>query len=251
MKKSILLFFSLTALLACKEKTTENTEVEEQVETQEVAKATENTENEWEVLFDGTSYDSWKGYLADDVYSNWSIEDGAMAFTPGEEGGKNIITKNKYTNFVLSLEWKISEGGNSGIFWGVYEDPKFNEAYQTGPEIQVLDNAKHPDAKIGEGTHSAGALYDMIAPPSDVSKPAGEWNLCVLEVNHKTNQGKVSLNGTALFTFPVNGQQWDAMIADSKFADWEGFGAYQTGHIGLQDHSDKVWYKNIKIKSLD
>jgi len=250
MKKIGILLFAAFTLIACKEKDAEK-DADSNVVTGELDEKATTNDFGWEVLFDGTSYDNWKGYLADDVYSNWSIEDGAMAFTPGEEGGKNIISKNKYTNFVLSLEWKISEGGNSGIFWGVHEDPKFNEAYQTGPEIQVLDNEKHPDAKIGAGTHSAGALYDMIAPPQDVTNPAGEWNLCVLEVNHKTNLGKVTLNGSELFTFPVNGEKWDRMVAGSKFADWEGFGAYQTGHIGLQDHSDKVWYRNIKIKSLD
>lgn len=238
------------SLIACKEKEADKA-ADTEKETKEVVAKSEGSDFGWEILFDGSSYENWKGYLADEVYPNWAIEDGAMAFTPDEEGGKNIISKNKYTNFVLSLEWKISEGGNSGIFWGVNEDPKFNEAYETGPEIQVLDNARHPDAKIGEGTHSAGALYDMIAPPEDVSNPAGEWNLCVLEVNHKTNVGKVSLNGTELFTFPVNGEKWDRMVADSKFATWEGFGKFQTGHIGLQDHSDKVWYRNIKIKSLD
>lgn len=250
--KQLIAIMAIAVVISCKNKEDATAESAAETETEAVAvKETKQENNNWEVLFDGTSYDQWKGYLADEVFDNWSIEDGAMAFTPGQEGGKNIISKNKYTNFVLSLEWKISAGGNSGIFWGVHEDPKYNEAYLTGPEIQVLDNTAHPDAKIGEGTHSAAALYDMIAPPTDVTKPVGEWNLCVLEVNHKTNLGKVSLNGTELFTFPVNGTKWDAMVANSKFADWEGFGAYPTGHIGLQDHSDKVWYRNIKIKSLD
>lgn len=250
MKNLIIAGFAFFALVACKEKETDNSKDTQDVAV-EVEEKTTGNDFGWEILFNGTNYDNWKGYLADEVYDNWTIEDGAMAFTPGDEGGKNIITKKKYTNFVLSLEWKISEGGNSGIFWGVHEDPKYTEAYQTGPEIQVLDNTKHPDAKIGNGTHSAGALYDMIAPAKDVTKPVGEWNLCVLEVNHKTNLGKVTLNGTELLTFPVNGDKWDRMVANSKFADWEGFGVYPNGHIGLQDHSDKVWFRNIKIKSLD
>ena len=250
--KKLVLFMAAIAMVACKNnKDTAETETEQETETEVVEGKEVAEEREWEILFDGTNYDQWKGYGADEVFDNWTIEDGAMAFTPGEEGGKNIITKNTYTNFVLSLEWKISEAGNSGIFWAVVEDEKYSEAYQTGPEIQVLDNTGHPDAKIGEGTHSAAALYDMIAPPEDYTKPVGEWNLCVLEVNHKTNEGKVTFNGNELFTFPVNGEKWDAMVANSKFADWEGFGASQTGHIGLQDHSDKVWYRNIKIKSLD
>ena len=215
------------------------------------SKVSSSSSGDWEWLFDGASMEHWRGYLSDEMYPEWTIEDGAMAFTPGSKGGKNIISKNQYTNFILSLEWKISEGGNSGIFWGVHEDASFPEAYQTGPEIQVLDNERHPDAKVGGGTHTAGALYDLIAPSADVTKPAGQWNLCVLEVNHKANRGKVSLNGTELFTFPVHGSEWDQMVATSKFKAWEGFGKFQTGHIGLQDHSDKVWYRNIKIKKLD
>jgi len=250
MKKIIIAVLISSTFFACKDQAKE-VAVEAEQTTETVEEKVMEKDSDWITLFDGTSFDNWRGYLSEEMHPEWTIEDGAMAFTPGEKGGKNIISKDQYTNFILSLEWKISEGGNSGIFWGVHEEAAFTEAYQTGPEIQVLDNEKHPDAKVGEGRHSAGALYDMIAPPSDVTKPAGGWNLCVLEVNHKTNQGKVTLNGTELFTFPVNGTDWDNMVANSKFKDWEGFGKFQTGHIGLQDHSDKVWYRNIKIKNLD
>jgi len=248
MKKLTLVLFSLLILASCKKDktdTTSTTEIEDSV-TETVQK-----EADWIALFDGSSLDNWRGYLSDSIHKEWTIEDdGSMVFTPGDKGGKNIISKQKFTNFVLSLEWKISEGGNSGIFWGVYEDEKYPEAYQTGAEIQVLDNALHPDAKVANGTHKAGSLYDMIACPDEHVNPAGEWNLCILEINHETNVGKVSMNGTEVMTFPLHGEAWDAMIADSKFSDWEGFAAYRTGHIGLQDHSDKVWYKNIKIKEL-
>ena len=209
-----------------------------------------NKESEWISLFDGTSFDKWRGYLTDGMYPEWSIEDDAMVFTPGKNGGKNIITKDTFTNFELSLEWKISEGGNSGVFWGVFEDPKYSEAYQTGPEIQVLDNERHPDALVNPKFHQAGALYDMVQPVHDVCKPANEWNLCVLKVNHKTNECSVTLNVKEIVTFPVHGEQWDKMVENSKFKGWEGFGKHQTGHIGLQDHSDKVSFKNIKIRAL-
>ena len=241
---SIMLFAVI--FISCKETPKENKEDTVEVEEVDVKKA----DSEWTVLFDGSNLDNWRGYGTEEMHSEWTIEDGAMAFTPGEKGGKNIISKQKFTNFVLSLEWKISEGGNSGIFWSVFEDEKFNEAYQTGPEIQVLDNAKHPDSKVAGGTHKAGSLYDMIACPDALVNPAGEWNLCVLEINHKTNLGKVSMNGKEVMTFPVHGEAWDNMVTNSKFNGWEGFGKYQTGHIGLQDHSDKVWYRNIKIKEL-
>lgn len=208
-------------------------------------------ETNWTILFDGSSFDHWRGYLSEEMYSEWTIEDRAMVFTPGKSGLKNIISREKYTSFILSIEWKISEAGNSGILWGVYEDAAFKEAHDSGPEIQVLDNEMHPDGKNPGGFHSAGALYDLRAPIKDVTKPVGEWNLCLIEVNHKTNTGKVTLNGTEIVNFPVHGADWDAMVANSKFKDWAGFGKYQTGHIGLQDHGDKVWYRDIKIQKLD
>lgn len=248
--KQLTLFLVLAiGLVGCKNQAEEKATAEET--TEEMAmEETATPESEWRVLFDGTSTDAWRGYLSDEMHPEWTIEGDALAFTPGEEGGKNIITKDKFKNFVLSLEWKISEGGNSGIFWGVYEDEKFPEAYQTGPEIQVLDNERHPDAQVGDGLHTAGALYDMVKPSQDVTKPAGEWNECVIEIDHNRNMGSVTLNGTQIVTFAVNGEKWDYMVANSKFADWEGFGMYPEGHIGLQDHSDKVWYRNIKIREL-
>ena len=246
MKKILFILLAVCVFTACKNEKTKEINENNKVD----ATATMDKENEWIVLFDGTSFDNWRGYLTDSMYNEWTIEDKAMVFTPSDKGGKNIISKQKFTNFILSLEWKISEGGNSGIFWGVFEDEKYPEAYQTGPEIQVLDNALHADAKVANGTHKAGSLYDMIACPDEYINPAGEWNLCVLEINHETNQGVVSMNGTEVITFPVHGEKWDEMIKNSKFDGWEGFGAYKTGHIGLQDHSDKVWYRNIKIKEL-
>jgi hypothetical protein len=243
--RNILLGCILLTLFKCKQ--LEKKQINEE---KEIEYSNENNDN-WIYLFDGTSFDSWRGYLSDEMYPEWQIEDGVMSFTPGEVHGKNIITKQKFTSFILSLEWKVSEGGNSGIFWGIYEDEKYPEAYETGIEIQVIDNERHPDAKEREGTHAAGSLYDMIAYPPEYVNPAGEWNLCVIEVNQETNLGKVSMNGKTPITFPVHGPEWEAMIANSKFKDWEGFGKNKTGHIGLQDHSDQVWYRNIKILKLD
>lgn len=209
---------------------------------------------EWQVLFDGTNFDSWKRYLEDGVGDAWKIEDDAMVFYPPknrEKGEKyNLVTKQDFTNFELSLDWRISEGGNSGIFWGVKEVESLHEAYLSGPEIQVLDNDKHPDAKNGP-VRQAGALYDMVGPSEDVTKPVGEWNTTVLTVNHNTNEGKVVLNGKEIVSFPVNGAAWEEMVSKSKFKGSDHFGKYPTGRIGLQDHGDIVAFRNIKIKSLD
>ncbi len=205
----------------------------------------------WITLFDGTSFDQWRGYLNDEMYPEWTISDGAMVFNPGKKGGKNIITKEKFTNFILSLEWKVSEGGNSGIFWGVFEDQQFPEPYQTGPEVQVLDNENHPDSFLRDGRRKAGAIYDLVAYPGEHLNPAGEWNQCVLEVNYLTGIGKVTMNNKETILFPIDGSDWNELVRTSKFKDWEGFGKYHTGHIGLQDHGNDVSYRNIKIKNLD
>jgi len=246
MKKTSILVLLSIVLFSCKKGEEKKQEEAMQQETE----SPEPVAEEWITLFDGSSYDAWKGYLSDSIYPEWTIEDAAMAFTPSDNHGRNIISKEAFTNFELSLDWKVSEGGNSGIFWGVHEDAKFKEPYQTGPEIQVLDNERHPDAKVNGKLHQAGSLYDMIAPAQDVAHPAGEWNTCVIKIDHNTNQGSVTLNGTEIVKFPVHGEEWDAMVANSKFKGWEGFGKYQTGHIGLQDHGNKVWYRNIKIKPL-
>ena len=208
---------------------------------------------EWVSLFDGTSFDGWHLYNGDSIPDSWQVIDSVIVFTPPMEGKPrgSIVTDKNYTDFILSLEWKIFEGANSGFFWGVYEDEKFEKAYHTGPEIQVLDNEKHPDGQYE--THRAGSLYDMIAPSQEAVKSVGEWNLCVLEINHKTNTGNVWLNDVHIVNFEVSGEGWDNMVKNSKFKDWEEFGTYTTGKIGLQDHGDpgdKVSFRNIKIKEL-
>ncbi|MGI9547166.1 MAG: 3-keto-disaccharide hydrolase [Flavobacteriaceae bacterium] len=212
-----------------------------------------SAQDEWEILFDGTSFNAWKGYLTEKVPDTWKLENGAMVFYPpsreNQGAQNNIVTKKEYNSFVLSLEWKISKAGNSGIFWGVKEDKKYRQPYETGPEIQVLDNKDHPDAKRGN-SHQAGALYDMVSPTKDLTKAIGKWNLCVITVNYKSNEAKVELNGVEIVTFKPDGEAWDTMVANSKFANWEGFGKFHTGKIGLQDHGDRVAYRNIKIKEL-
>ena len=211
--------------------------------------------NEWIPLFDGETLHGWHQYNGEDIGSEWSVNDGVLIFQPKEDrkwgdGGKNIVTDREFTNFILSIEWKISEAGNSGIFWGVKEGEEFGEPYVTGPEIQILDNERHPDANANPKFHQAGALYDLVQPTADVCKPAGEWNHVLLTVNHKLNKGSVKLNGTEIVTFPLSGSEWDHLVINSKFKGWNGFGEFKTGKIGLQDHDDRVSFRNIKIKEL-
>ena len=206
---------------------------------------------DWTILFDGSNLNSWKGYLKDTPSDEWEITDNTLVFTPNENRGSvrnNIITKESYTNFVLHLEWKISSGGNSGVFWAIDEDEKYREPYETGPEIQVLDNEKHPDGRIL--SHRAGSLYDMIQALPESVNPAGEWNTFDITIDYKNNIGLVVLNDVTVVEFPVIGPEWDEMVSNSKFATWSAFAKTDTGKIGLQDHDDTVYYRNIKIKRL-
>jgi hypothetical protein len=245
MKKVIVSVAFLIFFISCKQEKKETSAAE--VEKIEMPKS------EWEILFDGSSLDQWKEFKTNGLSDAWKVEGEALVYTPPNEGEEkknhDLVTKKEYTDFVLSLDWKISEAGNSGVFWGVSEDEKFEKIYHTGPEIQILDNDKHPDAKAGT-THQAGALYDMVSPVEDATKPIGEWNTMVITVDHKENKGSVVMNGKEMVTFPVQGEEWDAMVADSKFAGWEGFGKFTTGKIGLQDHGNIVAFRNIKIKQL-
>lgn len=249
MKKTSLLILAVALIsISCKDKTENQEEI---VETENMSDREEQKEQEVTMLFNGKNLDGWKAYNSDEI-TQWKVEDDAIAFSPAEgerSGSENLITEEEFTNFELSLEWKISEGGNSGIMWGVQEDEKFDEPYLTGPEIQILDNEKHPDAKNGP-IRQAGALYDMVPPSKDVTKPVGEWNQVVIRIDHEENLGSVTLNGKKITEFPVHGEEWDKMVEGSKFKDWEDFGAHRTGHIALQDHDDKVWFRNIKIREL-
>ena len=209
-------------------------------------------QNEWVDLFDGVSFKGWHQFNKTEMSSAWVIEDGAMVLPDGTGSGKgnNIVTDKEYTNFELSMEWKIVEGGNSGIFWGVKEGEGYKTPYQTGPEIQVLDNERHPDSFNKPNYHQAGALYDMVQPSQNVCKPAGEWNHVLISINYNTNKASVKLNDVEIVTFALTGPDWDALVADSKFSDWDDFAKFKTGKIGLQDHGDGVSYRNIKIREL-
>jgi hypothetical protein len=200
----------------------------------------------WESLFDGKTTKGWHNYLKQDVSPQWKVENGVL--TLNGKGGGDIVTDKEYENFELELEWKIAEGGNSGIFYRVHEDPQFKVPYLTGPEVQILDDERHPDAKAGKnGNRTAGSLYDML-PPGKKANPAGQWNKVRIVVNN--NHAEHWMNGTKVVEYNLSGDGWANMVKDSKFATWEGFNKYSKGHIGLQDHGDVVSFRNIRIREL-
>ena len=206
----------------------------------------------WELLFDGSSMDKFRRFKKDGIGSSWKIEDGTIHLKPVKENGKwkvedggDIMTKEQYENFHLKLEWKIYNCGNSGVFYNVVEGD-YEHIYSVAPEMQILDNVCHPDTRYP--THRAGDLYDMIECKYVTVKPAGEWN----KIQIISNNGEVEFwqNGYKVVEFTHGDEEWNELLKKSKFADWEGFGEARSGHIGLQDHSDPVWFRNIKIKKL-
>ena len=205
-------------------------------------------------IFDGKTTAGWRGYdkpaFPD---SGWNVVDGTLhciGSGTGEAGnGGDIIYDKKLSNFELQLDWKISEGGNSGIFILAQEIPN-EPIWKSAPEMQILDNDRHPDAKLGvNGDRMAGSLYDLIPANPQNTKPAGEWN----HVDILCYQGTVvySQNGAHVVEYHLWTEDWKKMIANSKFKDYEWFAnPAKEGYIGLQDHGNDVWFKNIKLKLL-
>jgi len=215
--------------------------------------AQKEAEGEWEVLFDGTSTEQWRVYNGDKFPdAGWKIEDDMLVFEPpqSEEWTSNldIITRETYENFHLQLEWQISETGNSGIFYGVLEQPT-QAIYWSGLEMQILDNINHPDADQGvNGNRKAGSLYDLIPANPQNTNPHGEWNQVEIVVNGSSVEHWQ--NGEKIVEFERWTPEWFDMIRNSKFECQNEFGNVRNGHIGLQDHGDIVKFRNIRIKRL-
>jgi Domain of Unknown Function (DUF1080) len=201
----------------------------------------------WTSLFDGETTNGWHSYGKSGVNTRWKIADGALTIDTASKESGDIVTNEEYENFDLQLEWKIAPNGNSGIIFLVKEDTaKYHATYLTGPEMQVLDNNGHEDAKIPK--HRAGDLYDLIACSTETVKPVGEWN----QAEIKINKGKLDLflNGTNVVSTTLWDDNWKKLVAGSKFKAMPDFTAFKSGHIALQDHGNMVSYKNIRIRKL-
>ncbi len=231
-------------------------------------------EDGYVVLFDGTSTKGWRGYGKTELPGRWTVEDGCLKFNgtgtgEGQTGeGGDVIFAHQFKNFTLEMEWKISKGGNSGIFYLAKEvttkdengKDRYEPIYISAPEYQVLDNANHPDALLGvDGNRQSASLYDMIPAKPQNQNPYGEWNKVKIlvykgTVVHFQNDEKV-------LEYHLWTPQWTDMLQNSKFSEkaWPlAFellnncgGENHEGYIGLQDHGDDVWYRNIRIKLMD
>ncbi|HSR53140.1 MAG TPA: DUF1080 domain-containing protein [Acidobacteriota bacterium] len=205
----------------------------------------EEKEEGWRLLFDGESFEGWRGFKSQEVPQAWKVEEGSLAYVPGQDDRGDIMTQEEFQNFELRLQWKISPGGNSGIFFHVSPDADWS--WETGPEMQVLDNAGHADGAKPET--SAGSNYALHAPSSDVTRPVGEWNQVRLMVDGPHVEHW--LNGVKIVEYELWSEDWKQRVQASKFKDMKGYGKARRGHIVLQDHGDKVWFRDIKIRVLD
>ena len=189
--------------------------------------------------------DHWRRYGGEGIPEAWQVDAEGVLHFSGEGEGGDIITVDQYENFELELEWKISPMGNSGIMFRVSED--YDYPWRTGPEYQILDNEGHPDAEQGPDRH-AGANYDLHAPSTEAVNPAGEWNQARIIVEGAFVEHW--LNGEKIVDYELWNDDWKAAIAQSKWIDMPDYGMSKVGHICLQDHSDPVWFRNIRIRSL-
>ena len=199
-------------------------------------------------LFDGKSLDGWRGYKkADASETRWKVEGGLVTIPENDgkdtRGQRDIITTGTYDQFDLRWEWKVAQGGNSGLKYFVLED----EASAIGHEYQMIDDERHPDAKIGPHRQTA-ALYDVLPAADRPLKPAGEWNQSQVIVKGKHVEHW--LNGKRVLQYELDSPELKAAVAKSKFKDIARFGKPQKGHILIQDHGNAVWYRNVRIKPL-
>ncbi|MCF6222466.1 MAG: DUF1080 domain-containing protein [Flavobacteriaceae bacterium] len=262
MIRNIMMLLTLVFFFSCKDEVKK--EVKEKIIEEKIVEKKESplnalTEAEkkdgWVLMFDGKTSNDWRGYKKDHFPNGWVIENGTiqcLGSGRGEAGNKeggDIIFDEEFQNFTLKLEWKISEGGNSGIFYLGSEG--FDQIWRTAPEMQVLDNDKHPDAKLGkDGNRKSGSLYDLIPAKPQNAKPVGEWNQIEIIVYKGTVIHK--MNGETVVEYHLWTPEWNELVAGSKFPklnkNWADVPT--KGYIGLQDHGDDVWYRNIKIKKM-
>lgn len=219
--------------------------------TMQTGDSNQATSDGWISLFDGKTTTGWHTYGKTGIGKAWKVVDGTLHLDAASkkewqtaEGG-DIVTDQEFEDFHLKLEWKLAPKGNSGVIFYTKEDPQYPYMWHTGPEMQILDDNGHSDAQIHK--HRAGDLYDLIASKNAV-KPVGEWNLAEII----SNDGKLTfrLNGQETLSTTMWDDNWRNMIANSKFKDMNAFGTIKKGRIGLQDHGDDVWFRNIVIKRL-
>jgi hypothetical protein len=201
----------------------------------------------WQLLFDGETTNGWHGYNMAGIPDVWSVENGCLIVS-GEGGHEeqDVITNNVYRNFAFTVEYKLSTGSNSGIIFQVKEDPKYQFPYETGPEVQLIDDENWPDPLENWQMH--GANYAMYPAKVKPFNPVGEWNRLFLVVNG--NQVTQIFNGVEVVSYEKYTDEWVKLRNSGKWANFPDYGIVDEGHISLQNHGTKLWFRNIKIKQL-
>jgi hypothetical protein len=203
--------------------------------------------NGWKLLFNGKDFSGWHGFNMEDVPDFWIIEDQAMTMTTtGGAESQDIITDNVYGSFAFSVEYRLTEKANSGIIFQVKEDSKYEFPYETGTEFQIIDEEGYSGAL--EDWQISGANYAMYPPATRPYKPVGEWNHAFLVVDG--NKVTFILNGEAVVEYEKYSDEWQKLRDSGKWNDFPDYGKFDTGHISLQNHGTKVWFRNVKIKEL-
>lgn len=200
----------------------------------------------WTVLFDGRSTEAWRGYNRDSFPSGcWTVADGTLKTVPSKGATCDIITRRKYRDFELALEYKVGTGGNSGILYRAAELPPPAPIWHSAPELQILDDGAYSTATPQTLT---GSLYDLVAPVDKVVRPIGEWNevLVLVRGSHVEHW----LNGRKALEYELGSEALRARIAASKFKDMDRFAREAEGHVGLQHHGEEAWFRNIRIRAL-
>src|SRR2546428_1133933 len=195
----------------------------------------------WRLLFDGKTTAGWRGFKMDSLPSGWQVVNGALTRVAA---AGDIVTREQFRDFELSLEWNVARGGNSGIFYRASEDD--DAIYWTAPEMQVLDDARHPEGK--SRLTAAGSDFGLYPAPAGVVKPAGAWNQVRLLV--KGHHVEHWLNGVKVVEYELSSPDWEARVKASKFAPHPRYGRNVLGYIGLQDHGDRVAYRSIEVRVL-
>ncbi len=233
----------------------ENTDGIEQVNTIANTISEREAREGWKLLWDGKTTNGWRGAKLDNFpEKGWSVDNGILKVQKSGGGestnGGDIVTTRPYKNFMLKVDFKITEGANSGIKYFVDTNLNKGAGSAIGCEFQILDDKKHPDAKLGvAGNRTLGSLYDLIAAPGNKPFRPGFFNTAMVVV--KGNHVEHWLNGVKIIEYERNNQMWDALVNYSKYKDWPDFGNAEEGLLLLQDHGDEVWFQNIKIKELE
>lgn len=252
MKKSTLLAVAVLAVVSCKTDKKSKKAVSENSTAEIVTQA-----DEWIHLFDGTSTDGWRAYNGEDLPPQWVIKDGVLTFDTEKrteeerKGGKDIIyATEEFDNFELRWEWKIPEGGNSGMLYHLKEGDWGPP--EVSPEYQMLDDLKWEEINKAslEPWQKTGADYAMHLPDDNqkIIKPAMEWNTS--RIIFTAEKAEHWLNGKKLLEFVPWSEDWEKRKNAGKWKDYPKYGTFKSGYIAIQDHDSPLWLRNIKIKKL-